>query len=257
MNKLIVAFFSVFLLFSCKVQKTTLGEDRIHRVPKVKQFLLGLEEDKSEFDFLQANISGKLILDKSFSVKGTVRIKKDSVIWLSFRYFGQEVARVQLEPNRFQLINRFNKEYVDSDYSSISAHLGVMVDYSFFQNLLLGNPLLEPSLDFYSYKNKNNYILSNNRRHVDEEKVNLFFNYIINKQSFRPIRQVYAIKNGQTKLSADYIEYSIEDKISPKLKLEISGDKSMSADWKFSKIITNKTLSFPFKISSKYKRIDI
>ncbi len=257
MNKVLTLLLSTFILISCKVKPTGELSDRIHRVPRVKQFLLGLDQDKSEFDFLQATISGKLFLDKSFPVKGTMRIKKDSVIWMSFRYFGQEVARVQLEPNRFRLINRFHKEYMDTDYASISTHLGVKVDYSFFQNLLLGDPLLEPNLDFYSFRDNSNYILSNTKRHVEQEKVNLFFNYIINKQSFKPIRQVYTIANGQTKLSADYIEYSLEDKISPKLQLEISGEKSMSVNWKFSKVITGKTLSFPFKVSSKYKRVDI
>ncbi len=257
MNRFLAFIFSLLLLSSCRVRPTTETVDRIHRVPKVKQFIQGLDEEKSQFDFLQANISGKLYLDKSFPVKGTVRIKKDSVIWFSFRYFGQEVARLQLETNRFKLINRFNKEYVDTDYNAISKHLGVNVDFNFFQNLLLGTPLLEPNSDFYSFREETNYILSNNRRSANQEKVDVFFNYVINKQSYRPIRQIYAIHNGRTKLSADYEKFSLTEKISPTLKVEISGDKSMSADWKFSKVITKKALSFPFKISSKYRRIEI
>ncbi len=257
MNRVLICLFSILILASCKVRPSGDAVDRIQRVPRVKQFLTGLDEDESKFDFLQATISGKLYLDKSFPVKGTVRIKKDSVIWLSFRYFGQEVARVQLESDRFRLINRFQREYMDTDYKAISHHLGVNVDYDFFQNLLLGSPLLEPNLDFHSFKDESNYILSNNRRSVEQEKVDLFFNYIINKKSFRPVRQVYAIAKGQTKLSADYIEYSLKDKISPSLKLKISGEKSMSAVWKFSKVVTDKVLSFPFKVSSKYKRVEI
>lgn len=259
MNKslaLIVSCF-VLLLSSCKVKKPVSGEvPVIHKLPKVKQFVAGVKSDETQFEYLQAKISGKLNLDSSFPVRGMMKIQKDSVIWCSFQYSGIEVARLRLMPNRFQLIDRWNKEYIDTNFDAISTRLGVDVNFNMLQSLLIGTPLVDPNQEFYSYRDQTNYVLSNTKKNTRESKLDVFFNYVIGPASFRPLKQVYAVERGATTLSAEYPGYTKSDNISPELRIKLEGKKTISANWTFSKVDTSKTLSFPFKISSKYSRID-
>ena len=87
----------------------------------------------------EACITSRLRLDlssgsKSASVGGTLRMKKDDVIQLSLVTFGiLEVARIEMTPDYFMLINKMERQYVKAAYSDVPFLSRGNVDFRFIQ----------------------------------------------------------------------------------------------------------------------------
>ena len=67
---------------------------------------------------------------KSASVGGTLRMKRDDVIQLSIVTFGiLEVARIEMTPDYFMLIDKMGKQYVKAAYRDVSFLRNADVDF--------------------------------------------------------------------------------------------------------------------------------
>lgn len=83
----------------------------------------------------EACITSRLRLDlssgsKSASVGGTLRMKKDDVIQLSLTTFGiLEVARIEMTPDYFMLIDKVGRQYVKASYSQVPFLRDADVDF--------------------------------------------------------------------------------------------------------------------------------
>ena len=88
------------------------------------------------FDSLLSKISANQIQYKTLSERtiltwddgntaqqfnASIRVKKDSLIWMSLSMFGFEGARVLISPDSFRLINKMTNEYLVRDYSFIQS----------------------------------------------------------------------------------------------------------------------------------------
>ena len=81
--------------------------------------------------------------NKKTSFKTHLRIRKDSVIWMSITSIGIEAARVIITQDSVKLIDRLKKQYFLGDFKYINQLLGADLDYQMLEALLIGN-----SLDF-------------------------------------------------------------------------------------------------------------
>ena len=130
MNKLIQAFFIIktkhlfrivcALLFvsslfsSCKTrQKITLNNGRcILDFKNAKSLTSHLKEKEFKFDRLNAKLSAEAEIDStSASFTVTLRMKKDSVIWMSISKLGIEGARVLITKDSVKLLNRIKNTF--------------------------------------------------------------------------------------------------------------------------------------------------
>jgi hypothetical protein len=72
-----------------------------------------------------------------------IRIKKDSLIWLSITPgMGIEIARAVITPDSVKVINRLDNKYDAYSFSYIKQMLGIDMDYYTLQNLIVGDVLL-------------------------------------------------------------------------------------------------------------------
>lgn len=72
-----------------------------------------------------------------------LRMKKDSVIWLSVRpIFGIELARVLITPDSIKLINYLKGTVTIRSADSIQEVLDIPFDFNALQSLIIGNPIL-------------------------------------------------------------------------------------------------------------------
>ena len=73
--------------------------------------------------------------DKSVSLGGTLRMKRDDVIQLSLVTFGiLEVARLEVTPDYFMLIDKMGKQYVRAAYSDVSLLADAGIDFRTLQS---------------------------------------------------------------------------------------------------------------------------
>jgi hypothetical protein len=73
------------------------------------------------------------------SANFSLRVRRDSAIWLSGSLIGIEGVRALLTPDSVRVVNRLGKSYFVGDYAYLSQLLSVPVSYAQMQALLLGD----------------------------------------------------------------------------------------------------------------------
>ncbi|MBE2246212.1 MAG: DUF4292 domain-containing protein [Candidatus Competibacteraceae bacterium] len=133
---------SVVLIYaSCRTNRRGL----IKIDPTTPTLLTGdsIHFDQTLFEWFDAkfnaevNNSGKLN-----SLKGRVRIRRDSLIWISIKPDVAiiEVFRVLISPDSIKLINYLDKQYFYGNFSYIRSFMNVDVSFNMVQNIFTGNP---------------------------------------------------------------------------------------------------------------------
>ncbi len=127
-----IAIVALPLLFgACASKKTVIGDVK----PTTESSQNGQSEAVKKLTFVQKvadnavyakNITSKIDFtintgDKTISVDGTLRMRKDEVIRIQLAPFGLvEVGRVEFTPDYVLLIDRIHKEYIKADYNQVS-----------------------------------------------------------------------------------------------------------------------------------------
>lgn len=176
-----------------------------------------------------------------------IRIKKDSAIWVSASPaigFKLEVARILITPNRIQALDKFNKKYYDEDFDFLRQYIDYPFDFNTLQSLLFGYMI--PTNGFKDANIiKPNYILESDDYmvYLDGE------DYAITKT---------ILQDGDRSLIANFEEYEMIDEkpFSQKRQFLLKAEENYLIDLQFSKAKTTGSLDFPFKISSKYTKVE-
>lgn len=77
--------------------------------------------------------------EQSFNLH--LKMKKDSIIWVSITALGIEAGRALLYPDSVLVIDRLNRKYFVYDYSYLEKIAKINVSFNQLQNILFGNPL--------------------------------------------------------------------------------------------------------------------
>lgn len=99
-------------------------------------------------------------------VNVTIRLKQDSLIWVSASHLGFEVARALIAPDSIRILNRFQKQYIAADYKSISQKIGIQLGYPQLQSLLTGELLYKPTPEGEWYSSTDSMYIYQHRDHV-------------------------------------------------------------------------------------------
>jgi len=257
----------VVALYSCKSTRSIIREPLKEEGP---EYLLG-QLEKSEFNFtwLSAKFSASYTADKSSAdFKGQLRIRKDSMIWISISpALGIEMIRLQITQDSVKYMNRFNKTYFTGDFVLIREFLGANLDFDILQSFLIGNDFqfyetasFRASIDNREYK-----LSTSGRRKIrkyakkhDENPIVLVQNLWLNPQNFKISRvNIKEYARDNIKLEALYDDFeSIDTQLFPNsLSIQISGEENLSMRVHYSRINLNEPLAFPFRIPEKYQQI--
>ena len=256
-----------FLLFSCKSSRHVIKEP-------IKEYgadflFEKLKENEFKFDWISAKFKLDIVIDnKKNSLTGQLRMRKDSVLWVSFSpALGIEMARLLITCDSVKFINRINKTYFLGDYKFVNDFLDSNVDFDVLQSILLGNDLTyyEDGKFRASYDSKEYHLVTSGRRKLkkymktrqDEERL-FIQNIFLNTETFKITQmKIKEIKKENKKLSATYSEFMpVAEQLFPHhITYDLIAETPVKVDLDYSKISTDKSLLFPFKISSKYTRI--
>ena len=100
-----------------------------------------LQIKQLDFEYFSAKSKIKYHdLDNNFKATANIRIKKDSVIWLSLTAtLGIEALRVMITQDSIAIIDRVKKEYMRYDFEELSKKLNFKFDFQTIQAMILGN----------------------------------------------------------------------------------------------------------------------
>lgn len=268
LNKFWIAIILSLVLFACK------NKEKAKRKPlegKNTEYLLNqLRINEFQFETISSKAAFTLIQkDKKTSFKSSIRMRKDSAIWISITpALGIEMARVLITKDTIKVINRLAKEYFIGDYAYINKKFNVDLVFEDIQSILLGNsiPFEEDEKLKFAIDNEMYYLGNLKKRKAKkadekpekierkkEEVVSLW----LDQSNFKIKRFLLSDLTADRFIFGNYSEYlDVEGQLVPmNLKFDIQSKDPTKMNIDYSRILLNKSLTFSFKISSKYVQV--
>lgn len=267
--------FSTFILLlailtfsSCKTKENAKRKDL--RVNKTEYLFQQLSQQEFMFDHLSAKANVKLTQNnkKKPPFKANIRIKRDSLIWISISAFHVEVARLMISQDSVKVINKVDKNYFLGDYEYINRRFNVELEFDVIQSILVGNPInFEPDEKVKFAIDKEKYYLGNLKkrkaRKADdkpqrierqkEEVISLW----IDQKTFKIRNFLFSDLTANRFITGKYDQFTpINDQLLPHdLAFEFKSEKPANVELVYSKVSLEGPLKFSFNISSKYEQI--
>lgn len=240
----------------------------------VDYLLERMTENQLQFNTIsmKASITAKLNNSKDgISLGGTIRIVRDSIIWISLSPgLGIEAARLYITQDSVLFMDRINGRYFASTLNFFNNNYQVDLDFNMLQGLLLGN-----DFNFYEYSrfkvgyDGNSYKLTANDRQKQKKYVRnsedarrvLVQTTLLNPDHFKiESVQIKVLQNQNRKLQATYSGFTtVEGQLFPSKELfELNMQEQGKSNSKqaisisFSRIELDKELKTPFSIPDKY-----
>jgi len=119
-NQIILFFLGLLFIAGCKTVKTSDGTTL--RVRSANFLVKKLNQQRLDAAWMTAKVRLKFSDNGSTTrASADIRMRKDSVIWMSVRKFGIEGARVMITTDSVYLINRLERQYLVRDFSFIES----------------------------------------------------------------------------------------------------------------------------------------
>ncbi|MCJ8165628.1 DUF4292 domain-containing protein [Pontibacter sp. E15-1] len=207
----------------------------------------------NNLDFNYLSSKGQITLkdnNDNLSSGVSIRMKKDSVIWVSVQPgLGIEAARMMLTQDSVYMINRLHKEYVASDYTFLRNKLQVDVSFELLQSILLGN---------YQSQGKEKASEEGAMQHIQQLRQNLTFDYFIGRLTSKLQQLNVQDNNTGNTITVRYDSFAQIGQVpfAHAMAAQVL-QKGQVSDFtlNYSRIsVTDEALSFPFSVPADYKR---
>jgi len=250
------AIFIVFLTFiisckSSKIENATIASLSARSIIKNNE---GIRFDKK---ILYANLlikyDGKTNLP---NLNASLRMLKDSVIWISFSKLGFPVAKLMITPTKVKFYEKITKTYFDGDFELISNWLGTEFDFVKIQNLFYGETLIDMKLDKYKASiDQNLYKLDSKNKTANFDVL-----FWISPNTFKLKKQEFKHPLKEEILTVLYKDFNkIDESLFPKgfVIQVIDKSKKTTIDVTYKSVIFNTQQNFPFEMPQAYKNIEL
>jgi hypothetical protein len=247
MRRLILLFCVAALMLSCS-RKT------VPTSPEGPKRNIAIEEIDFEYFHGKARIN---IRDdkKEKDVKATIRIRKDSVIWMDISVVGVSGARALINHDSITIRSNVDKEYFVFEFAELSKRFNFEINYHIVQAALLGNLLYD--------KRENDKVATDGTFNVLEQLIGstIIKNYI-NTASTKLEKVDLKENNSNNSLVINYSNFqNVGTKVFPfngvitVLYKTPAGIINNTITFEYSKAeVGDRELKFPFNIPRRYER---
>jgi hypothetical protein len=263
---LVLFLLLILMVSACRIKKNIIEvKDQVKPSTKTVDQVLSKDISFEWFDGkFNADINNE---GKSNSVKGRIRIRRDSLIWISIKPDVAiiEVFRVLISPDSVQLVNYLDKKFFRDKFSAIKEFIKYDISFQMVQNIFIGNPTMVLDLaGFKSFMNKEGAdIISSSdfKTYQDARSSNQPANFLFQALWFKDkIHKRNLIYDPANKIELDlqYLEHEmVESLLLPKTgQLTVIGGKTnLRFSYTYTKIILNSVFEFPFTIPDNYEQI--
>ena len=230
---------------SCRSKKVV-SESRA--TVNAKALLEEILENEQEYEFLKSGGSVKVEANgQKLSGQFSLRMQRDSLVWLSLRFAFIEAYRILIMPDSFIVMDRLKREYFKDNTDNLATLFGTNPEIALIQNTIIGNVT-----------------------HLDQMGIEVIANedlvrYISSQDSFmitmlpegdlkrpRALKIEHQTKEGQ--LDVQYEVYQQDETGTfPSKTIFLFDNADFNAlEINFSKFSKVEEISFPFKIPSSY-----
>jgi hypothetical protein len=255
------------LLSSCATRK--LQPNLTYFGMQNKELFENIDKNELAYDWFSAKLNILSSFDGNENPKlgGQLRMKKDSVIWISASAgFGIEAFRLKITTDSVWFVNRLEKNYFCEAFSDFEARLGFHLSFDRLQSALVGNCLKGGDFDAqYSYLEHakveildNQYRIAFDNTAFDDAQSIRLDDAWIEASNYRPSRITLQEAVGVMPIviiAYDAFEVVEYQNIATVIKLLSIGNKTLEATVKYSGISLDGPLKFPLKISNKLEKV--
>lgn len=193
----------------------------------------------------------------------TIYIENDKKTWANISFWGINAARAIITPEGIKAIDKYNKNYIDSDFDYLNNFLNVnFIDYKTLEKLLMGRTFMHiTNSNSNIVKNSEGYQLTSitNQKIVTDDvvreyKVEMQYtnDFNLNWVKLQDVKSNDAIEI----VYENWETFPNEVKLPKNVKIIIKGSKSSqilleNTKFDFSRMET------PYSVPANYKKIDI
>ncbi len=250
------AFANLLPVAGCLAMLLLLGACSKKIVPTLPPPAASIEIQEIDFEYLH----GKARLNfrdntKEREVKANIRIRKDSVIWMTFSVIGVQGGKALINKDSITIVSTVDKEYYVFDYPELSRRFNFKIDFHVIQSAMLGNLIMaKGASDEINVEEKYN--------RLNQKQGSIAMKSLINKES----KKLELVELSETStgnmIRLDYSDFQpVGDKLFPfKGVIELlyktqKGVVNNTIVFEYSKAeVGDKELRFPFNIPKRYDR---
>jgi len=243
---LVMSMLLILSSSACRKQKQAAGLPG----PATDNYIMEkLQGAKLQYQWFSAKVATEMkVKGENHSFKTNLRMRKDSVIWMSISpALGIEVARVLITPDSIKVLDKWNDQYYLGDHEFIEENLHMSIEFKMLQDMIIGNPMLyNPEDKFRGTKDHDGYILTSKskakvrkaagmrlrKRNVEEmedtlivdinerkydkvmdryeedDEVLMLKRYWVNADHFKVVRTIITDLSNLRSIEADYTEFT-------------------------------------------------
>lgn len=241
----------IMLIFSCKVSRHTTGKiTKIVPADTAYANEINTKLKDNIFDFEWFSGKAKVSLVDSVStreVNANIRIRRDSIIWISVSAIGFEGLRILMTQDSIYVIDRLNKKYYIRDYSFFTQYTSIPVNYGVLQNIIAGVPLYFDEKKLKAHKEDNEYVLLSNGK---KKSSTIYLN-----PDYTMLNMDVVDSTLGKSLKLRYKNYNRDNEKPFALDRELELDDAQNTHVliNFSKVVINQPQKFPFNVKEKYE----
>lgn len=209
-----------------------------------------------EFEYLNTRTKIQFRDDeRNVSTSANIRIKKDSIIWMSITPFlGIEMARALITNDSLVLMNRINKEYIVYDFATLSEKFQFDINYHLIQSLILGNMPLD-------YQDRNEIVSSKQYFIIKQQSGPYSIDNYISRELMKLQKVEVSEEPKKNKMIMEFNDYKEVEVFAIPFSSLISLDyehgtevKNTEINIKHGQAELASVLQFPFEIPSRYEK---
>lgn len=257
MNKCALLFIALFitLLWSCHaphiIQATPIQAGNTTIVSPDSVTTLFLKVRKKFFDFNTFSCKAKVSYSDQHNgpvnLNVTIRMKKDSVIWMSASIaMGIEVARIIITKDSIRILDRIHGHYISRGVDYLGQFVSYPVNLREMQKLIAGVPIGYHNEALSATKGDSSVLFVSNDSDWNS-------NILVNNKDFLIHQFLMQNTRKQKKLMMEFYNYNYDNAFPFSLDryMEINNPDPITISVDYSKIKINDQLKFPF--NNKYE----
>lgn len=220
----------------------------------IRQVYGGVLQNRIEF----TTFSAKVKVDyrgsdgKSYDFNAFLRMRKDSVIWVSINAaLGIEAFRVIITPDSVKVLNKLDKVAQLRSVNYLQEVTQLPFDFYALQDLIIGNPIYLDS-NIVSFKKDDEYVSLMSNGRVFKHYITVGANdFLVNSSKLDDAER------GRSRTAVlSYGDYETRDniKFATKRKISVAEQSKLDITLEFKQFNFNENLNYPFSVPKNYRR---
>lgn len=219
----------------------------------VQEVYLKMEEKRIEFNTFSAKvkIDYKDSKDRSYDFNAFMRIRKDSIMWVSvIAALGIEAFRVLITPDSVMILDKLNKTIQYQSVTYLQEITQLPFDFATLQDLIIGNPVYTNG-EVKAYKDNGTMITMSTLGSLFKHLMT--FNKTNFNLMFSKLDDVDQSRSRSANLAYDNYEANGKWLFATTRRITLAEKTRVDMDMEFKQVEFEKPQTYPFSIPRNYK----